>query len=301
MNRKDAEALRAIRKSTLKSVKAKKNERLRQLKEQYEEQVREIKIQYDKNPERLRAKYAADDYARSERAKKHAARQIEKEQKMLANKSRLRKFSLTEEILSAIIHGLGAVLSIAATAILVWAAFRLAPENTRPVFISTFASTTGLMIVMYIMHTLHHAITAEDAKEVFERISHCFIYLVLGSAYTIFTLTTFQGKTAWILFGLVWALALIGIILSSVFGTKLYVASTIFYLLIGWAALVPIRQLYQNIPSLSFSRLIIGGLFYTVGYAFYLLRKIKYMHVLGDLFMLCGTLYFFFALFYMVA
>lgn len=300
MNRKDAEALRAVRKSTLKSIRAKRDERLKQLKEQYTEQVREVSIKYAKDPERLRAKYAADDYAKSEKAKKKAAKQIEREKLLLERDNSLRQFTIVEEIASSVLHGMGALLSVAATVVLVLAALQGAPKNLRAVFISTFVCTTSLMIVMYIMHTLHHALTAIGAKEVFHRLAHCFIFLVMGSAYTIFTLTAFSGSTAWILFGCVWFVSVVGIVFSAVFGNRVVGFRTVLYLVIGWAALFPIRELKQSISAESFKYLITCGIFYTVGIAFLFLRKVKYMHAIGDALFLCGTIYFFFALFYMV-
>ncbi|MBR7064071.1 MAG: hypothetical protein IKI31_02835, partial [Treponema sp.] len=134
MNRKDAEALRAVRKSTLKSIRAKRDERLKQLKEQYTEQVREVSIKYAKDPERLRAKYAADDYAKSEKAKKKAAKQIEREKLLLERDNSLRQFTIVEEIASSVLHGMGALLSVAATVVLVLAALQGAPKNLRAVF-----------------------------------------------------------------------------------------------------------------------------------------------------------------------
>ena len=114
MSHKDDVAARAVRKSTLTSLKVKKASRLKQLKADYEANVRKVNIEYSKDPERLKAKYAADQYTKNERAKRRAARRIEREQKAIDAMTSLRQFSLAEEIASSIVQGIGAAIAITA-------------------------------------------------------------------------------------------------------------------------------------------------------------------------------------------
>ena len=116
MSRQDDIAAKAVRKSTLKSLKEKKHSRLKQLKVDYEKQIREINIQYAEDPERLKAKYAADDYAKTEKAKKRAQKQIETEKKIIEANKKTRQLTVGEEIGSSIVQGIGACLFIAGTA-----------------------------------------------------------------------------------------------------------------------------------------------------------------------------------------
>ncbi|MCK9169989.1 MAG: hemolysin III family protein [Treponema sp.] len=300
MTREDSVASRAVRHSTLKSLSAKKRERIRQIKQNYEKELREVNIQYAKDPERLRAKYAAGDYARSERARKRAEHQIELENRRVERESKERQFSVAEEITSSILQGLGAALSVAATAILVYRAVTYAPADVRPIYVSTFACSGGLMILMYIMSTLHHALVPAAAKEVFNRLTHAFIFLIIGSVYTSFTLTTLRGVNGWILFGIVWGASVLGIVLYSIWGSELEIINIVFYLIIGWAGVVLAKRLYHVLPPAGFGFLLSCGFTYSTACIFLMIKKIKFMHVIGNAVMLMGTVYFYIAMFFAV-
>ncbi|MBQ9494526.1 MAG: hypothetical protein IJR50_02670 [Treponema sp.] len=301
MTREDSEATRAVRRSTLKSLKAKKKHRLHQLKTQYEHEIREVNINYAKDPERLRAKYAADDYARSERGRRHAARKIERARRLIDKNSKKRQFSLGEEIFSAIVQGVGAAISIAATAILLYHAVTNASGHMRTAYIATFACSISLMIVMYVLSTLHHALTAEMAKEVFNRLAHCFVFLILGSVYTLFTIVVFDGIAGWVLFGIVWFMSLVGVVMYAIWGDELIIVNIVLYLVAGWAGIALVHQLYRWLPPQSFVHLFVSGALYSAGCIFFLLQKVKYMHAIGNLFALAGTMYLFAALYFAVA
>ena len=118
MSRQDDIAEKAVRKSTLKSLKKKKRSRLAQLKIDYENAVQQVNILYAEDPERLKAKYAAAEYAKNEKAKKRAERRIETEKKLLELSKTSRRLTVGEEIGSSIVQGIGVALFIAATAIL---------------------------------------------------------------------------------------------------------------------------------------------------------------------------------------
>ena len=118
MSRQDEIAEKAVRKSTLKSLKIKKRSRLRQLKADYENAVQQVQIQYAEDPERLKAKYAAANYAKSEKAKKRAEKRIESEKRLIELSKASRRLTVGEEIGSSIVQGIGVALFIAATAIL---------------------------------------------------------------------------------------------------------------------------------------------------------------------------------------
>lgn len=297
MSRQDDVAEKAIRKSTLKSIKEKKHYRLVQLKEDYEKQVREINIQYADDPERLKAKYAADDYAKTEKAKRKAEKKIasEKKRNELFNKSR--RLTMGEEIASSVVQGIGVCLFIAATAILDTIAIGKANTyiTTTTVFYSLFGAA---MILMYIFSLLQHALTNVTAKLVFNRLSHVWTFLIIGFCYSAYTITKLQNTAGWILFGIVWGLVLIGILFYSIAGRRYEKLNTVLYVIAGFSCLVLVKNLYEVLSVKSFAMLMCGAGFFVPAIIFYNLRKIKYMHLIGNILLLIGSTYIFFSLFY---
>ena len=287
MSRQDEIAEKAVRKSTLKSLKKKKRSRLKQLKIDYENAVQQVQIQYAEDPERLKAKYAAEEYAKNEK------RLLE-----LAKKSR--RLSLGEEIGSSIVQGIGVALFIAATAILDTIAVGQLKSwvNVTTVFYSLFGAS---MILMYLSSVLQHALTNITAKLVFNRLSHVFSFLIIGFGYSAYTITKIQGNTGWILFGIVWALVFIGILFYAIAGEKYEKLNIILYILAGFSGLFVAKNLFEVLSPKSFSMLVLGAAFYLIGIIFYNLKKIKFMHLLSNIIMLLGSVYIFFSLFFLGA
>jgi len=297
MSRQDDIAEKAVRKSTLKSLKQKKRSRLAQLKLDYENAVQQVQIQYAEDPERLKAKYAAAEYAKNERAKKRAERRIESEKKILELTKNTRRLTTGEEIASSIVQGIGASLFIAATAILDTLAMRNVTNffNTTIVFYSFFGIS---MILMYLSSLLQHALTNLTAKQVFDRLSHVLSFLIIGFGYSAYTITKIQGMTGWILFGIVWAIVLVGILFYAISGQKYAKLNIILYILAGFSGLVVAKNLFEVLSAKSFSMLVLGAFFYLVGIIFYNLKKVKFMHLFSNIIMLFGSVYIFFSLFF---
>jgi len=300
MSRQDDIAAKAVRKSTLKSLKVKKRNHARQLKENYELAVQELNIQYAEDPERLKAKYAAENYAKTERARKRAEKKIENEKKSIEQMKNTRHLTVAEEIGSSVVQGIGAALFIAATAILDTLALRNVKDffNTTIVFYSLFGAS---MILMYLCSTLQHALTNMTAKKVFNRLSHVWTFLIIGFGYSAFTITKIQGLEGWILFGIVWALALIGVLFYAIGGRRFEIVNIVLYVIAGFSGLVIAKTLHNVLSTKCFSMLILGAAFYLVGIVFYNLRKVKFMHLIGNIIMLFGSVYIFFSLFYINA
>ena len=219
MSHKDEIAAKAIRKSTLKSIKVKKSARLKKLKEDYEGEVRKVNIEYAKEPERLKAKYAADEYARNERAKRRAQRKIDKEKKTIEMLNSQRTYSFAEELASSIVQGFGAAIAI--TVLVLFESLVINEitdyKNLNIVIYTLFGAST---IIMYTCSVLRHALKNFIAKEVFKRVSHCFSFVIIGLGYTAYTLTKIQGVFGWVLFGIVVGVAVVGCILYAIFGSK---------------------------------------------------------------------------------
>lgn len=293
----DEIASKAVRKSTLKSLKVKKRSRLRQLKRDYEKTVQEINIQYAQDPERLKAKYAAEQYARTEKAKKRAAKKITRAKELIAIEERTRRLTISEEIASSIVQGIGVGLFIAATAILDTIAIARTQEyiSVTTVFYSLFGAS---MILMYLFSLLNHALQNFTAKQVFDRLSHIWAFLSVGFGYTAYLITKIQGIMGWIFFGIVWGLVLIGILFYAIAGKKYQRVNFVLYVLVGFSGVIIAKPLFVALSTVSFSMLMLAAGFYLLGIIFYNLRKIKYMHLVGNIMMLAGSVYMFFSLFF---
>lgn len=300
MSRQDDIAEKAVRKSTLKSLKKKKHSRLAQLKRDYENAVQEINIQYAEDPERLKAKYAAAEYAKNERAMKRAEKRIANEKRLLELTRNTRRLTVGEEIGSSIVQGIGVALFIAATAILDTLAVAKLDSfvNVTTVFYSLFGAS---MILMYLSSVLRHALTNITAKIVFDRLSHIFSFLIIGFGYSAYTITKIQGMTGWILFGIVWVIVLVGILFYAIAGQKYSKLNIVLYAIAGFSGLVVAKTLFEVLSAKSFSMLVLGAVFYLVGLIFYNLKKIKFMHLFSNIIMLLGSVYIFFSLFFLGA
>ena len=300
MSRQDEIAEKAVRKSTLKSLKKKQRSRLHQLKIDYENAVQQVNIMYAEDPERLKAKYAAAEYAKNERAKKLAERRIANEKRLIELGKKSRRLTVGEEIASSIVQGIGVALFIAATAILDTLAMRNVTSffNTTIVFYSLFGAS---MILMYLSSVLQHALTNITAKQVFNRLSHIFSFLIIGFGYSAYTITKIQGDAGWVLFGIVWALIFIGVLFYGIAGQKYAKLNIALYAIAGFSGLGVAKILFEVLSPKSFSMLVSGAAFYLVGMIFYNLQKIKYMHLLSNIIMLFGSVLIFFSLFFINA
>ena len=211
----------------------------------------------------------------------------------MTKKNYLPVYTLSEELINSISHGVGTCLSIAA---LVLCIVQAAVNGTAAGVVS--ACIYGVSLTMlYIMSTLYHAITNRTARKVFRVFDHMSIFFLIAGTYTPITLVTLGGALGWTLFGIVWAGAIVGIVLNAVSIEKFKKFSMICYVCMGWAALIGIKTIYENLPGNGFLFLILGGLFYTVGIVFYALKKYKYMHCVWHFFVMAGSIMHFFCVY----
>lgn len=199
-----------------------------------------------------------------------------------------RHYSLGEELANSITHGVGLAASIALLPVMIVTATR-AQDAWRVVGASVFGA---MLVVLYASSTLYHAIPGQRAartKEVCRRIDHSAIYLLIAGTYTPFALVTLRGPWGWSLFGIVWGLAAIGIVLKSSYGAARYSAlSTAVYIGMGWLAVIAIRPLVQHASLAALIWLFAGGVMYTGGVVFYVWRR-RYSHAVWHLFVLGGS------------
>jgi hemolysin III len=199
--------------------------------------------------------------------------------------SRSRTQSIGEEIANSISHGVGLLGAIAVTPILIVVASRQSGA-LGIVAASVFGAT---MILMYLMSMLYHALPESRAKRVFHILDHCAIYILIAGTYTPFTLVVLGGGWGWSMFGVVWGVAIVGILFKAVGRMRHPIVSTTIYIVMGWLVILAIRPLWLHLPVGGVVLLGAGGIAYTLGVAFYASTGMRYNHLLWHLFVLAGT------------
>lgn len=203
-------------------------------------------------------------------------------------------YNLCEELLNAISHGVGALLGIVA---LVLCLVKCAPTHDAFHIVSgvVFSFT---VIVLYLMSCLYHALKVNKAKRVFRVIDHCTIFLLIAGTYTPYTLISLRGTVGWWLFGIIWATAVLGIVLNAVSLKKFAKISVALYLIMGWIIIFAYPLMTAAIPSGGIALLVWGGVAYTVGAILYGIgAKKRYFHSIFHFFCLIGTILHFFSIY----
>ena len=209
----------------------------------------------------------------------------------------LPKYTKGEEIFNVTSHIVGAVLGIVATVLcIVFAAIR---GNVYGVVSGAIYGVT--MIILYTMSSIYHGLSPKRySKKVFQVLDHCSIFLLIAGSYTPFALCTireYDTASGWVIFGVIWAFAILGIVLNSIDIKKFKVFSMICYLVMGWCIVFKITLLPQLLGTAGFVLLLLGGIAYTVGAILYGVgKKHKYMHSVFHLFILLGSLLQFFCI-----
>ena len=205
-----------------------------------------------------------------------------------------RKLSVKEEIFNSVTHGIGTVLSVVALALLVSYAVGKG-DIWHIVSYSIYGST---LVLLYLCSTLYHSFTKEKIKNLFARFDHAAIFLLIAGTYTPFLLTVLRGTLGWTLFGIIWGVALIGVVIRSIYLTRFRKLMVGLYLAMGWMFVVAVGPMLRNLPLISIIFLFLGGIFYSVGVVFYVKRNLKYAHGIWHLFVLAGSIMHFFAVIY---
>jgi hemolysin III len=193
--------------------------------------------------------------------------------------------SLGEEIANSISHGVGFLGAAAITPILILAAI---PTGASGIVGASIFGVT--MMLLYLSSTLYHAFPHNKTKRVFQIFDHGAIFLLIAGTYTPFTLTVLPGAWGWTLFGVVWTLAILGVILKSVGGTGKSKLSIALYLGMGWLAVLAAQPLWNSLSAWGIFWLVAGGVMYSAGVLFFAYdHRIRYGHFVWHLFVLAGT------------
>ena len=189
------------------------------------------------------------------------------------------------ERFNSISHLVGAVAALVGLVVVVVMAARQG-DPWKIVSLSVYGTT---LFLLYTVSTLYHSLEGR-AKRVFRKLDHLSIYLLIAGTYTPFTLVTLRGAWGWALFGVIWGLALAGMALETLPQQGNRVLSVVVYVLMGWLVLVALKPLLAALPTSGFIGLLLGGIFYTGGLAFYLFdERIRHFHGIWHLFVLAGS------------
>ncbi|MCR5184119.1 MAG: hemolysin III family protein [Opitutales bacterium] len=200
-------------------------------------------------------------------------------------------YTVGEEIFNAVSHGIGVLLGIGGTAVLIVLS-AIYSDAWGIVSASIYGAS---LIILYLMSTFYHAFTCRGAKKFFKIMDHNTIFLLIAGTYTPFTLVSLNGPLGWTLFGIVWAMAIIGIVLNSIDLEKYKKISLVCYIVMGWAVIFAVKPVYEALSLTALVFLALGGVFYTVGIVFYVLKKVKWFHSIWHLFTVAGSVFQYFA------
>ena len=203
----------------------------------------------------------------------------------------LPRYSRNEEIANSLTHGLGIVLSIAGLCVLTAFAGMMGTA-WHVVSCSIYGST---LIILYTASTLYHSVQDPWKKQICRVLDHSAIFILIAGTYTPFTLVNLRGPWGWTLFGLIWGLAVLGIIISALSRLRNRALAIILYVGMGWVIVVAIKPLLGSVETGGLVFLLTGGIFYTSGLAFYAWKMLKYHHALWHMMVLAGSVFHFFA------
>jgi len=204
------------------------------------------------------------------------------------------QYSKSEEVANSITHGLGVLLAITGLVLLILVA--VAHGTARHVVSSSLYGST--LVILYLASTLYHTVQHPRTKRILRVFDHSAILLLIAGTYTPLTLISLQGAWGWSLFGTIWGLALLGIILEVTRLRRMRMLLITLYLVMGWAVIVAIKPMFTHVPPTGLWLLLTGGLCYTGGVFFYLWKRLAYHHAIWHLFVLAGSILHYCAIYY---
>lgn len=213
---------------------------------------------------------------------------------MALNKIEIPKYSLSEELINAITHGIGAGLSVAALVLCI-----VKGANDHNAYAVVSASIYGsFSIILYLCSCLYHSLKVNNGKRVFRIIDHCTIYLLIFGTYTPYALVALPKAIGWVIFSVNLACMVIGVTLNAVNLNKFKKVSMVLYLVMGWMIIFTFPTLIKSVDIKCIYLTLLGGILYTVGAIMYGIgKKKKYMHSVFHVFVLLASISFFFAIY----
>jgi hemolysin III len=205
------------------------------------------------------------------------------------------EYKLGDILANAITHGIGAAFALVGAVYLISVSVR--GTVWQAVSCTVFACT---LVLVYLCSTLYHSLVKTRARHVFHILDHSSIYLMIAGTYTPFTLVSLRGPVGWWLFGIVWGLALAGVVFKCFAVDRFALLSALVYLFQGWIVVFAARPLFQALGWHGMLWLAAGGLAYTLGIIFFALDRLRYFHAAWHIFVLAGSVAHYFAILYYV-
>jgi hemolysin III len=204
--------------------------------------------------------------------------------------------SFAEEIANTITHGIGAVLSVAGLVVMVL----LATVSTNPLSVTAVAVFGSMLVLLYLISTLYHAIPHGKAKRILKLLDHITIFLLIAGTYTPFALLALSGGPDWVLLATIWSLALLGIVVKIVWAGRFRGLRIALYVAMGWLAIAWAGPMIANMGWGGTGLLLAGGIAYTGGIAFYAWDSLPFNHAIWHMFVLAGSAAHFLAIVFFV-
>jgi hemolysin III len=199
--------------------------------------------------------------------------------------SESRAWTLGEEVAHSVTHGVGLLAAVTGLVVLVI----LAAATRDPWRITSCSIYATTLVLLYAASTLYHALSSTRARRVFRVLDHSAIFLLIAGTYTPFALVSLRGPWGWTLLGIVWGLAVVGVAVKAVYGTRWPILSTALYIGMGWTVVIALKPLVEHVPPGGLAWLVAGGLAYTGGVVFYAWTRLRYSHAIWHVFVLAGS------------
>lgn len=201
-----------------------------------------------------------------------------------------------EENLNAITHYIGVGLSVVALVLIIVKSYKISMVGY-----AVGSTIFGIaLIFLYSMSGTYHLLKKGKAKEIFRILDHVAIYVLISASYTPYIFTVLHGKARWIMFSIQWSLTLFGIIFKIFFTGRFRILSTLIYLLMGWMVLFVFKDIKMSLSKMSLTFLVTGGIVYSVGVLFYMMKKLRFSHCIWHLFVIGGSLFNFLSIYYII-
>ena len=210
------------------------------------------------------------------------------------SEAKVSEYSEIEERVNAITHGLGVVLGVVGLILLLIKANQFDADSLTVASMAAYGSS---IILLFLASTLYHSITTAKTKRLLKTLDHCAIYLLIAGSYTPFLLVSLRTPLAFGLMGVIWVIALVGIVMKIAFVYRFKRLSLVTYLAMGWLSLIVIYQLAKSVELGGLILLAVGGIIYSLGVIFYVAKRIPYNHAIWHLFVLAGCACHFFAIY----
>ena len=208
-------------------------------------------------------------------------------------KSQRMGYGLLEDVLSAVTHGIGAVLAIIGLVFLI-----VRGIHNQDAYQIVSGSIFGVSLIFaYLSSTLYHRFRIDRVRLLFRKLDHSAIYVLIAGSYTGLMPGHIRGAWGWSFFGITWGIAVFGVLLKTFYMGKYPKLSLATYLIMGWLCLFGVYPLWKHLPIESFYLLVAGGVIYSIGAILYAMKRIPYTHAIWHLFVLGGSMTHYFSIY----